>query len=68
VLVNLFVRLPSQMLLFVDNYFQNVEEVCVDKVNKLVSTPAFMYNGQFHQIQDGVSAMIAVMLKTIATS
>ncbi len=67
-LVNLFVRLPSQMLLFVDNYFQNVEEVCVDKVNKLVSTPAFMYNGQFHQIQDGVSAMIAVMLKTIATS
>lgn len=44
----------------------NVEEVCVDKTNKLVSTPAFMYNGEFHQIQDGVSSMIGALMAMIA--
>ena len=42
-----------------------VEEVCVDPENKIVTTPAFMYNGQFHQIQDGVGAMVDELLKMV---
>ena len=42
-----------------------MEEVCVDAENKIVTTPAFMYNGQFHEIQDGVSAMITELLKLV---
>ncbi len=30
---------------------KEVDEVCVDEKNRLVSTPAFMYDGKFHQIQ-----------------
>ena len=30
---------------------KSVEEVCVDEENKIVTTPAYMYNGQFHEIQ-----------------
>jgi len=44
---------------------KGVEEVCVDAENKIVTTPAFMFNGQFHQIQDGVSAMVAELLKMV---
>jgi len=44
---------------------KEVEEVCVDVVNKIVTTPAFMYNGQFHQIQDGVSAMVKELLEMV---
>ena len=46
---------------------QKVGEVCVDARNRLVSSPAFMYNGQFHQIQDGVSAMIAALMAKLST-
>ena len=45
-----------------------MDEVCVDQSNKLVSTPAFMYNGQFHQIQDGVSSMVGVLMSMLPTS
>jgi len=44
---------------------KEVEEVCVDAENKIVTTPAFMYNGQFHQIQDGVSDMVKELLKMV---
>lgn len=44
---------------------KGVEEVCVDLDNKIVTTPAFMYNGQFHQIQDGVGAMVDELLKMV---
>jgi enhancing lycopene biosynthesis protein 2 len=40
----------------------------VDKVHKLVSTPAFMYNGQFHEIQDGVGNMVRVLMDMIAAT
>ena len=30
---------------------KSVAEVCIDETNRLVSTPAYMYNGQFHEIQ-----------------
>ena len=40
-----------------------VDEVCVDDLNKIVTTPAFMYEGDFHEIQDGVSKMIEELVK-----
>lgn len=42
---------------------KSVAEVCIDETNRLVSTPAYMYNGQFHEIQDGVSSMVNELLK-----
>jgi len=44
---------------------KSVGEVCVDAENKIVTTPAFMYNGKFHEIQDGVSAMINELMKLL---
>ena len=37
---------------------KGVGEVTVDTENKIVTTPAYMFNGKFHEIQDGVTAMI----------
>jgi len=44
---------------------KSVGEVCVDAENKIVTTPAFMYNGKFHEIQDGVAAMVTELLKLV---
>ena len=33
---------------------RNIGEVCVDETNKLVTSPAFMYQGKFHEIQVGL--------------
>ena len=44
---------------------KSVGEVCVDAENKIVTTPAFMYNGKFHEIQDGVTAMINELMKLL---
>ena len=41
----------------------DVREVLVDEANKIVTTPAYMYNGKFHEIQDGVSNMITELMK-----
>ena len=46
----------------VDN---DVHEVCIDEKNKIITSPAFMYNGKFHEIQDGVSNMVNTLLKMI---
>jgi len=45
---------------------KGVDEVCVDAENKIVTTPAFMFNGKFHQIQDGVSSMINELLVLVS--
>lgn len=44
---------------------KEVEEVCIDTENKIVTSPAFMFNGKFHQVQDGVSNMVNELLKLI---
>jgi len=44
---------------------KNVGEVCVDTENKIVTTPAYMYSGKFHEIQDGVSSMINELIKLL---
>jgi len=44
---------------------KEVEEVCVDTDNKIITSPAFMFNGKFHQIQDGVSNMINELMNML---
>ena len=44
---------------------KSVAEVCVDAENKIVTTPAYMFNGKFHEIQDGVTAMINELMKML---
>ena len=42
---------------------KEVSEVCVDSKMKIVTSPAYMYNGKFHEIQDGVTKMITELIK-----
>ena len=42
---------------------KEVNEVCVDSKMKIVTSPAFMYNGKFHEIHDGVANMIKELIK-----
>ena len=44
----------------------DVNEAHLDEANKIVTTPAFMYNGKFHEIQDGVTKMITALMKLIS--
>jgi len=44
---------------------KNVDEVCVDSKNKIVTSPAFMYNGKFHEIQNGVGKMVDELVKLV---
>ena len=39
-----------------------VDEVVVDEANKVLTAPAYMYEGKFHEIQDSVSKMISALL------
>ena len=44
---------------------KEVGEFVVDEKMKLVSSPAFMYNGKFHEIQDGINNMIKKLLSML---
>ncbi|XP_045118306.1 glutamine amidotransferase-like class 1 domain-containing protein 3A, mitochondrial [Portunus trituberculatus] len=44
---------------------KSVEEVVVDEANKVVTTPAYMYNGKFHEIHDGVAKAVSALLGLI---
>lgn len=44
---------------------KSVSEVAVDEANKVVTTPAFMYEGKFHEIHDGVAKAITALLGLI---
>ena len=35
-----------------------VEEVCEDADNKIVTTPAFMFDGKAHEVHDGIALMV----------
>ncbi|XP_066988922.1 glutamine amidotransferase-like class 1 domain-containing protein 3, mitochondrial [Macrobrachium rosenbergii] len=39
-----------------------VNEVHIDEANQVVTSPAFMYEGQFHEIHDGVAKAINALL------
>jgi len=49
----------------VEHQPKNVDEICVDEEYKLVTTPAYMYDGQFHEIFDGVAKMVEQTLALI---
>jgi enhancing lycopene biosynthesis protein 2 len=40
-----------------------VSEVIIDSDHKIVTSPAFIYNGKFYEIQDSVSNMVNAVLK-----
>ncbi|CAK0883262.1 unnamed protein product [Prorocentrum cordatum] len=40
-----------------------ISEICVDKENKLVTSPAYMYDGRPHEIFDNVGQMIGGVLE-----
>jgi enhancing lycopene biosynthesis protein 2 len=42
---------------------KDVDEFCVDEVNKIVTTPAFMKNAQYHQVYDGIGKMVNEVIK-----
>ena len=43
-----------------------VDEACVDEKNKLVTTPAFMFDTkEFHRVFDGVGKMIGELMKML---
>lgn len=41
---------------------KDVEEVCIDEANKIVTSPAFMYDAQFHQVHDGIAKMVGSVI------
>ncbi|TRY61295.1 hypothetical protein TCAL_03696 [Tigriopus californicus] len=43
----------------------NVNEVCIDEEHKIVTSPAFMYDGKFHEIQEGVTQMVNAVVDLI---
>lgn len=45
----------------------NVDQICVDPENKVISTPAFMYNGQYHEIFDGIEKLVQGLDELIKT-
>jgi enhancing lycopene biosynthesis protein 2 len=42
-----------------------VNEIAFDEKNLVVTTPAFMYEGQFHEIYDGIGNMIKKVVQLI---
>ncbi len=42
-----------------------VGEVCVDEENRIVTSPAFMYDGLFHEVQDGIGAMVDQLVNMV---
>lgn len=47
---------------------KNVDEIHIDKANKIVTTPAFMCNTGVHEIHDGVAKMVQGVLDLVAKS
>ena len=45
----------------------DVNEICVDEHNQVVTTPAFMKNAPFHEIFDGIGLMIDKIIQMIGT-
>ncbi|KAF6199656.1 hypothetical protein GE061_005954 [Apolygus lucorum] len=42
--------------------FKGVNEISIDRENNIYSTPAYMYNGKFHEVDDGIGNMIKYMM------
>ncbi|KAK7866980.1 hypothetical protein R5R35_006815 [Gryllus longicercus] len=48
--------------------FKNVDEIAVDTKNNIITTPAFMFDGKFHEIYDGIGLMIKELVCQIKNS
>lgn len=46
----------------VDHQELEVDAICVDEEHKIVTTPAYMYDAEFHQIHDGVAKMVETVI------
>lgn len=46
----------------VDHVEMGVDEICIDEERNIVTTPAYMFDGQFHEIHDGVAKMVNAVL------
>ena len=46
----------------VDN---DVHEVCIDEKNKIITSPAFMYNGKFHPLKFAAGALVIFYIKVL---
>ncbi|KAG8230644.1 hypothetical protein J437_LFUL010661 [Ladona fulva] len=44
---------------------KHVNEASVDKKNLIVTSPAFMYDGKFHEVYDGIGVMIKTLMGLI---
>ena len=44
-----------------------VDEVCIDEKNKIITSPAYMFNGKFHEIHDGVAKMVQEIVNIMWT-
>lgn len=45
----------------------DVNEICVDDQHRVVTTPAFMKNAEFHEVFDGVGRMVEKVIQMIGT-
>ncbi|XP_067008590.2 ES1 protein homolog, mitochondrial [Anabrus simplex] len=44
---------------------KNVNEISFDSKNLIITTPAFMYDGKFHEISDGIGLMIKKLMNVV---
>ncbi len=44
-----------------ENIAKSVKETCIDEVNKLITTPAYMYDATPHEVFEGIGKMIDVL-------
>ena len=49
----------------VDHVEMEVNQICVDEERKIVTTPAYMYDAEFHQVFDGVAEMVQSVLAMV---
>lgn len=47
----------------VQHIITNINEICIDEKNKLVTAPAYMYEGKSHEIFDNIEKLIEQLLK-----
>ena len=40
----------------------DVDQICIDEERKIVTTPAYMHDGEFHQIHDAIAEMVTAVL------
>lgn len=55
----------SYEIVWINFEFQDVNEIAFDDKNLIVTTPAFMYEGKFHEVYSGIGNMIKKIVELI---